>query len=103
MQFDREQLQAAHELGEAILRFIRATDRMPAVKRHRASEATATVVRNDGDRLVRAAEAAQILAVSRGMIYQLMNSGTLPSVKLGSARRIKLSAVRKLIESDGQS
>jgi excisionase family DNA binding protein len=34
-------------------------------------------------------EAAQLLGLSRATVYNLMNSGELPSMKLGRSRRIR--------------
>lgn len=41
------------------------------------------------DRLLRISEAALFLAVSRSSIYQLMEHGQLPYVKVGRARRVR--------------
>ncbi len=42
----------------------------------------------EGKRLYRPAEAAETLGLSRARIYQLIASGEISSVKLGSSRRI---------------
>jgi len=96
MQLDLRQLEAAHQLGEAILRFVKAVEipkQVPvfSVPPEKAPD------KND-NRLVRVSEAAQILSLSRSMIYGLMDSGHLPSVKIGSARRVKLSEVLRLLD-----
>jgi excisionase family DNA binding protein len=39
---------------------------------------------------------ARFLGVSRSFIYKLIRSGDLPSVKLGSSRRVPIKAVREL-------
>lgn len=44
-------------------------------------------------------EAATFLSLSRSMIYNLMESGKLRYVKIGSARRIPRDCCRELIES----
>jgi excisionase family DNA binding protein len=44
--------------------------------------------------LVRVEEAARILSLSRSLIYRMMDSGELPSIKRGTARRIPLAAIR---------
>jgi excisionase family DNA binding protein len=38
--------------------------------------------------LLKPEAAAQVLSVSRNKVYELMRSGALPSVKLGSSRRV---------------
>jgi excisionase family DNA binding protein len=43
--------------------------------------------------LVRVEEAARLLSLSRSMVYQLMDSGVLPSIRCGTARRIPLAAL----------
>lgn len=45
-------------------------------------------------------EAARYLSLSRSMIYNLMESGKLRYVKIGSARRIPRDCCRELIESN---
>jgi len=53
--------------------------------------------RNDTDQgLERVTDAARYLSVSRSMVYKLINAGVLPSVKIGSSRRIPIRAVREL-------
>jgi excisionase family DNA binding protein len=44
--------------------------------------------------LVRVEEAARILSLSRSTIYEMMDSGELPSVRHGAARRIPVAALR---------
>lgn len=46
--------------------------------------------------LERVGDAARFLSVSRSLIYKLINSGVLPSVKIGNSRRIPIRAVREL-------
>ncbi len=46
--------------------------------------------------LMRVPEVARFLALSRAKIYELMNRGELPWVKLGRARRIPRAAVVRL-------
>ena len=51
-------------------------------------------------------EAAQALGVSRSTVYVLMASGDLPSVRIGSSRRIPADGLRRyvtLLRSDNQS
>ena len=49
------------------------------------------------DRLVKLQEAMMLLSVSRATLYNLMDAGQLPYVKLGRSRRMPLSALRELI------
>lgn len=44
--------------------------------------------------LVRVEEAARLLSLSRSTIYEMLDSGELPSVRRGTARRIPLAALR---------
>jgi excisionase family DNA binding protein len=43
-------------------------------------------------------DAARVLGVSRGMLYELMATGELPSTKLGSRRLIRREAIVSLLE-----
>jgi excisionase family DNA binding protein len=47
--------------------------------------------------LVRVEEAARILSLSRSTIYEMLDSGELPSVRRGAARRIPLAALHAWI------
>jgi excisionase family DNA binding protein len=44
--------------------------------------------------LVRVEEAARMLSLSRSTIYEMLDSGELPSVRRGTARRIPVAALR---------
>lgn len=46
--------------------------------------------------LQRISDAARFLGVSRSLIYRLINSGVLPSVRIGRSRRIPIRAVHEL-------
>jgi excisionase family DNA binding protein len=48
--------------------------------------------------LVRVEDAARILSLSRSTIYEMMDSGELPSVRRGAARRIPMAALRAWVE-----
>ena len=48
------------------------------------------------DGLQKVSDAARFLAVSRSYVYKLLNLGVLPSVKIGSSRRIPIRSVRDL-------
>jgi excisionase family DNA binding protein len=49
--------------------------------------------------LVRVEEAARLLSLSRSMIYEMMNSGELPYVRCGTARRIPVAEIHAWISS----
>ncbi len=46
--------------------------------------------------LERVADAARFLGISRSSVYKLIRSGQLPSVKLGTSRRVPIRAVWEL-------
>lgn len=48
--------------------------------------------------LVRVEEAARLLSLSRSTIYEMMDSGELPSVRRGAARRIPVAALRTWVD-----
>jgi excisionase family DNA binding protein len=54
------------------------------------------------DGLMRVVEAAQFLSVGRSTVYQLMDKGELPFVKLGASRRIPKRAVLNLASTNLQ-
>ena len=43
---------------------------------------------------------AQMLAISRAQVYKLMEIGELPYIKIGKSRRVRLDAVRDLIQQN---
>lgn len=47
--------------------------------------------------LLRVGEAAQILGICRSKVYELLYAGSLPSVKLGSSRRIRFSDLESFV------
>jgi excisionase family DNA binding protein len=53
--------------------------------------------------LLRPAEAAEILGVSRSKLYELVAAGKLPSVRLDEGRliRVPLAALKALVEKGG--
>ena len=53
--------------------------------------------------LLRPAEAAEILGVSRSKLYELVAEGKLPSVRLDEGRliRVPLAALKALVEKAG--
>jgi excisionase family DNA binding protein len=46
--------------------------------------------------LQRISDTARFLGVSRSLVYRLINSGVLPTVRIGRSRRIPIRAVREL-------
>ena len=50
--------------------------------------------------LVRVTEVARHLSLSRSMIYQMMDRGVLPYVKLGKSRRVRWSDVQTLVDQN---
>jgi excisionase family DNA binding protein len=44
------------------------------------------------------ADAAKVLGVSRARVYELMNDGTIPSLKLGARRLIRHEAIVELLD-----
>jgi len=51
-------------------------------------------------RLCKVKEVSGYLAISRSAVYELMERGALAYVKLGRSRRVPMSAVLALIESN---
>jgi len=49
------------------------------------------------DRLLRAAEVAEMLAVSTRLVWRFRSEGKLPAVQIAGATRFRLSDVRKLM------
>ena len=46
-------------------------------------------------------EASQVLAVSRSKLYELLNSGNLPSVHIGRSRRIRMKDIEEFVNDGG--
>lgn len=55
---------------------------------------------NVQDRLVRVTDVARHLAVSRSKVYQMMEAGDLPYVKLGKSRRVRWPDVERLVDQN---
>ena len=102
-----QEINAARNLGEALLRFMVAIETTARQRVHSASppEATPlqttarkhTSVRMSDGALVTTGVVANMLALSRSKVYGLMETGELPYVKLGKSRRIRLADVQRLI------
>jgi excisionase family DNA binding protein len=54
-------------------------------------------VDRDALRLLTVIEAAEYLALSRGAIYNLLNTGALTSIHIGRARRIPLGELQRFV------
>jgi excisionase family DNA binding protein len=50
--------------------------------------------------LIRVTEVAQHLSLSRSKIYQMMDRGELPYVKLGKSRRVRWPDIERLVEAN---
>jgi excisionase family DNA binding protein len=46
-------------------------------------------------------EACQVLAISRSKLYDLLNSGHLPSVHIGRSRRIRMTDLEEFVKIGG--
>lgn len=54
--------------------------------------------RETDEKLLRAPEVAEMLAVSTRLVWRFRSEGKLPSVKIAGATRFRLGDVRKMIE-----
>ncbi len=50
--------------------------------------------------LQRISETARFLGVSRSLVYRLINTGALPTVRIGRSRRIPILAVREFASTN---
>ncbi len=57
-------------------------------------------ISNLQEQLVRVTDVARHLAVSRSKVYQMMEVGQLPYVKLGKSRRVRWSDVQRLVDQN---
>lgn len=48
--------------------------------------------------LIRVTEAAEILGVSRGTVFNMIARGDIPIVKIGRATRVPVAALRSWVE-----
>jgi excisionase family DNA binding protein len=48
--------------------------------------------------VLRVPELAEVLKINRGMAYELVNSGQIPSIRIGRSIRVPVDALRKWIE-----
>ena len=48
-------------------------------------------------------EASQVLAISRSKLYDLLNSGHLPSVHIGRSRRVRLKDIEEFVRDGGHA
>jgi predicted DNA-binding transcriptional regulator AlpA len=56
-------------------------------------------ITTDDDRLLRAGEVAEMLAVSSRLVWRFRAEGKLPSVSLAGATRFRLSDVKRFMQS----
>lgn len=52
--------------------------------------------------LLTISETSQVLAISRSKLYELLNSGHLPSVHIGRSRRIRLRDIEEFVNDGGR-
>jgi excisionase family DNA binding protein len=50
--------------------------------------------------LQRISDAARFLGVSRSLVYRLINTGVIPTVRIGRSRRIPILAVREFAKTN---
>jgi excisionase family DNA binding protein len=48
-------------------------------------------------------EVGRVLAIGRSKLYELLNSGSLPSFYIGKSRRVRISDVQAFVNGGGQS
>jgi excisionase family DNA binding protein len=66
----------------------------------RRSIPTTQIAASDAVGLRPVREVAAFLSLSRSKVYQLMEAGDLPYVKLGKSRRVRWDDVLKLVEQN---
>jgi len=54
------------------------------------------------ERLLKPAEVADILQVSRAMAYKLLNQGEIPSVRIGKSVRVRRPDLERYIHERGE-
>lgn len=52
--------------------------------------------------LLRPREAAEVLGLCRSKVYELIASGTIPSITIGKSRRIPLDALREWVRAQAE-
>ena len=55
------------------------------------------------ERLLKPAEVADILQVSRAMAYKLLNQGEIPTVRIGTLVRVRRADLERYIHEKGSS
>lgn len=53
----------------------------------------------DSEQLLTVAQSCERLSLSRNAVYALISAGTLPSVKIGSSRRVRVADLDEFIRS----
>ena len=56
--------------------------------------------KDETSKLLKATEVAEILNISRAFAYRLMQRGEIPTVQIGSARRVRPVDLQKYIEKN---
>lgn len=59
----------------------------------------AKLSQDDEQILMRPARVAKLLDLSRSAVYDLINRGEIPSVRIGRSVRVKISSIRDIVES----
>jgi excisionase family DNA binding protein len=53
--------------------------------------------------LLTISEATHVLAISRSKLYDLLNSGHLPSVHIGRSRRVRMQDIEEFVRDGGHA
>jgi excisionase family DNA binding protein len=72
----------------------------PRTPQYPEKEAMSNPMLSAESQLVRVTEVARHLSLSRSKIYQMMDRGELPYVKLGKSRRVRWPDVERLVEQN---
>ena len=57
----------------------------------------------DQDLILTVEEAAGMLRISRGLAYEMVRTGRLPSIRLGRRLLVPRSALERMLRGDGQT
>ena len=88
-------------LAEAIE--VLGANRMTASSRRNRAEVPVSVSEEFSPTklLLTVTETSEVLAISRSKLYELLNSGHLPSVYIGRSRRIRVKDVQDFVDGGG--
>ena len=53
--------------------------------------------------LLTISEATHVLAISRSKLYELLNSGHLPSIHIGRSRRVRMKDIEEFVRDGGHA